>query len=121
MKPQPLQPSLGVIVGAIVGAVGGLFALGIAPAILTHDPSVFRATPVLSVLCWLISGGVGWVMGGQLGLRLNERFDHRNAGVAGGIAGGLIPIVLIALWGGTWSRRIEGWNREPSWDIRHAP
>ena len=99
MKLQPLQPSLGAIVGAIVGSVGGLFALGIAPAILTRDPSMFRATPTLSVICWLISGGVGWVLGGQLGLRLNERFDHQNAEAAGGIVGGLIPIILIALWG----------------------
>jgi hypothetical protein len=99
MKPQLLQPSLGAIVGTIVGSIGGLFALGIAPAILTRDPSMFRATPVLSVICWLVSGGVGWVLGGQLGLRLNERFDHRNAEVTGGIVGGLIPIVLIALWG----------------------
>ena len=95
MKLQPLQPSL----GAIVGAIGGLSALDIAPAILTRDPSVFRATPVLSLIRWLVSGGVGWVMGGQLGLRLNERVDHRNAEVAGGILGGLIPIILIALWG----------------------
>ena len=99
MKPSFLQPSLGAMVGAIVGAIGGLFALSIAPAILLRDASVFRAVPVLSTICWFISGGAGWVLGGLLGERLNNRFNHQRAEIAGGILGGLIPITLIALWG----------------------
>jgi len=93
------QASLGAIVGAVVGAIGGLFAVGLAAAILSGDAALLLATPKVSALSWLVCGGVGWLLGGQLGPRLGERFQHRNAEIAGGLLGGLIPVALVALWG----------------------
>lgn len=99
MNPRLWEASQGALVGAVVGAIGGLFAVGIAPAILTRDPAMLFATPKLGLICWLVSGIVGWLLGGQFGPRFNRRFEIRGAEIAGGIIGGLIPITLIALWG----------------------
>lgn len=98
MNLEHFKPSLGALVGAGIGAIGGLFAPGIAPAILTRDLAVFRATPTLSMICWVVTGLLGWLLGGPLGLWLNRRFEHRNAEVAGGTAGGLFAISVVALW-----------------------
>ncbi len=99
MNPGMWQASLGSLIGAVVGAIGGLFAVGIAPAIIERNLAVLFATPVLGFICWVVSGIGGWVLGGQLGPRLGDRFQSRNAEIAGGVVGGLIPITLIALWG----------------------
>lgn len=90
---------MGAIVGAVVGAIGGLFAVGLGAAILSREPALLLATPKLSMICWLLSGGGGWLIGGQLGPRLGDRFNHRNAEIVGGVVGGLIPVALVALWG----------------------
>ena len=99
MNPGLWQASLGALIGAVVGAIGGLFAVGIAPAIMERKVAVLFATPLLGLICWIISGVLGWVLGGQLGPRLGNYFQHRNAEIVGGVMGGLIPIMLIALWG----------------------
>jgi len=99
MNPGFGQASLGAIAGAVVGAIGGLFAVGLAAAILGRDPALLLATPKVSTICWFIGGGGGWLIGGQLGPRLGDRFDHRNAEIIGGVVGGLIPVALVALWG----------------------
>lgn len=90
---------MGALVGAVVGAIGGLFAVGVAPAILRRNLAALFGTPILGLICWLVSGIVGWVLGGQLGRLLGARFQFRNAEIIGGIVGGLIPITLVALWG----------------------
>jgi hypothetical protein len=90
---------MGALAGAIVAAVGGLFAIGIAPAVLARNLALLFGTPILSLICWVVSGPVGWLIGGQIGPLLGEKFRTRRAEVVGGALGGMVPVVLIALWG----------------------
>jgi hypothetical protein len=98
-KPGLGESNLGALAGAVVGAIGGLFAIGIAPAIIGRQLALLFHTPILALICWLISGPVGWLIGGQLGPRFGDTFQSERAEIAGGILGGLVPVVLIALWG----------------------
>ena len=90
---------MGALVGAIVGATGGLFALGIAPAVIDRNVALLFGTPILGLICFFISGAVGWLIGGQIGPRLGDKFEPRGAEVVGGVLGGLVPVTLIALSG----------------------
>lgn len=83
----------------MVGAIGGLFAAGIAPAIMSGKIATLFATPLLGLICWVVSGPTGWVLGGQLGPRLGEVLKSRQAEIVGGALGGLFPVTAIALWG----------------------
>jgi len=98
-KPPFAEANLGAIVGTVVGASGGLFALGIARAILARDPGMLVATSILNVACWLLSGLGGWLIGGQLGPRFERLLPEPRGQVLGGILGGLVPVVLFALLG----------------------
>ena len=49
-------------------------------------------------MCWVISGPLGWFLGGLIGPRLGERYRSVGAEVFGGLLGGLIPVVLITCW-----------------------
>ncbi len=90
---------MSALVGAIVGATGGLFAVGIAPAVIGRNLALLFETPILGLICFFISGTFGWLIGGQIGPRLGAKFDPRRAEVVGGVLGGLVPVTLIALWG----------------------
>jgi hypothetical protein len=98
-KPAFGESNLGALSGAVVGAIGGLFAVGIAPAIIEHKLALLFATPMLGVVCWLISLPIGWVLGGQIGPRVGELFQSERAEIIGGVLGGVAPILLIAAWG----------------------
>lgn len=98
-RPSFAEANMGALVGAIVGATGGLFAVGIAPAVIDRNVALLFDTPILGLICFTISGPLGWLIGGQLGPRLGDRFDPRRAEVVGGVLGGLVPVTLIALWG----------------------
>jgi hypothetical protein len=99
MKPRLGESNLGALVGAIVGATGGLFAVGIAPAIMAKNPALLFRYPIIGVFCMLVGGPLGWLVGGQLGPRFGEKYDTQRAEIVGGAVGGLVPVVLIALWG----------------------
>ena len=99
MKPSFGEANLGALVGAIVGATGGLFAIGIAPAILERKLAVLFLFPILGLVCMFISGSVGWILGGQIGPRVGYHFNSQRAEITGGAIGGLIPVILAALWG----------------------
>jgi hypothetical protein len=98
-KPSFGETNLGALVGAMVGSVGGLFAVGIAPAIVGRSLALLFSTPILSLASWIISGCLGWAIGGQLGPRLGALLRSSRGEVIGGVVGGLIPVVSIALWG----------------------
>ncbi len=98
-QPRFGEASMGAVTGAIVGGIGGLFAMQIAPAILTHDAALLFSTPILGLMSWMVSGPSGWVLGGQFGPRLGDQFRSQNAEIVGGVIGGLIPVALLALWG----------------------
>jgi hypothetical protein len=90
---------MGALAGSIVGAIGGLFAVGIAPAIIDRNAALLFETPILGLISFFISGGMGWLIGGQSGPRLAQKFTARQTEIIGGSLGGLVPVAAIALWG----------------------
>ena len=93
------EASYGAVTGAVVGAIGGLFAVGLARAIIAHNPALLLDTPRLNMICWLVCLLLGWFIGGQLGPRLGERFNSLRVEIVAGGIGGLVPVIAIALWG----------------------
>ena len=99
MSEPPLREySLSGLVGAIVGSIGGLFAIGLVRAILGRNVALLLSTPILGLASWVVCGGAGWLLGSQIGPRLGERFDSQRAQILAGVIGGLIPVLLVALW-----------------------
>lgn len=100
MTPLPERKSqLGGLSGLIVGAIGGLFALGLAPSILERNPTFLFATPMLSLVSWVISGFTGWFLGGVLGRLTGKLFRNVKGETVGGVVGGMIPVLAIAWLG----------------------
>jgi hypothetical protein len=93
------EANLGALSGAVVAAIGGLFAVGIGPAILGHNLALLFGTPILGLVSFIVSGVVGWFIGGQVGPRASLRFRTQHAEMIGGMLSGLIPVILVALWG----------------------
>jgi hypothetical protein len=99
MNPSLGESNMGALAGAIVGAIGGLFGVGVAAAIIGRNPALLFDTPVLGMICFFISGSIGWLLGGQIGPRLGDKFRTRHAEVIGGLLAGLLPVTAVALWG----------------------
>jgi len=89
------------MVGAIVGSVGGLFAIGLVRAILLHNLAFLLGTPILGLICFFLCGVAGWVLGGRIGPWLGQSLNSPKAEVLGGAIGGLIPVLGTATW--AWS------------------
>jgi len=98
-KLGPGEFNLGGLTGAVVGSLGGLFAVGLARAIVGGHIALLFGTPILGIIGFVVSGGVGWLLGSQIGPWLGERYNSPRLEIAGGVIGGLVPSVLIALWG----------------------
>jgi len=98
-NPRFGESNLGAVAGAVVGAIGGLFALSLPRAVIGRDVGLLLATSLLNFVCWLISGVAGWLMGGQLGPRLGRAMRAQRGEIVGGVLGGLVPVVLFALLG----------------------
>ena len=98
-KPTIGEANLAALIGAVIGSVGGLFAVGLVPAIVTRKLQYLITAPTLSVICFFASGAVAWLLAGQIGPRLEGLLGVRAANITGGILGGLIPLSALAYWG----------------------
>jgi hypothetical protein len=85
--------------GAVVGGIGGLFALGVAPAIATRNASYLVGMPILGLASLVACGILGWLLGGQFGPRVGAMFNSQKAEIIGGGLSGLIPVCFVALFG----------------------
>lgn len=98
-KPPFGESNLAALIAAVIGSIGGLFALGLIPAILARNPQFLAVAPKMNVISFFLCGALGWFLGGQLGPRLENVFGEKNGYIAGGILGGLIPVLCIAAIG----------------------
>jgi hypothetical protein len=97
--PNEAEGDLGALAGAIVAGVGGLFALGVAPAIIYRDLSLMFRTPMLGMACLLAGGPTGWFLGGWIGRFFGKTLRRRGCEIVGGVFGGLVPVSAIILLG----------------------
>ena len=98
-KPTIGEANLSALIAGVVGAIGGLFALGLAPAIVLGKPQYLASTPIMSVFSFALCGVLGWFIGGQIGPRLHRFFGIKPGYIVGGIIGGLCPILAITMLG----------------------
>ena len=94
-KPTIGEANLSALIAGVIGAIGGLFALGLAPAIVEGKPEYLAQAPILSVISFFLCGCLGWFIGGQLGPRLHRFFGVQPGYIVGGIIGGLFPVLGI--------------------------
>jgi hypothetical protein len=94
-KPSVGEYNLGAVGGAVVGSIGGLSAIGLPPAILARNPAFLFETPILALICWVVSGLAGWFLGGRVGPRLGEMYRSQQAEIVSGSLTGLIPVAGI--------------------------
>lgn len=100
MNQPPIgQANLAALIGGSIGSITGLFAIGMMPAILEGDVRRLMLYPNLSLFCFFIGGGIGWLVGGQIGPRLEKPRALQRAHIIGGILGGLIPFAGLVLAG----------------------
>jgi hypothetical protein len=101
MQPRPSigEANRSALIGAAIGSIGGLFALGLAPAIMYHSPEWIMRWPKLNLFSFCLCGTVAWLLGGQIGPRLLGIFGLRNGLIIGGIIGGLMPVAGIVAFG----------------------
>src|SRR5436190_9256190 len=99
MSPSIGGANMGALAGSIAGAIGGLFALGIAPAIISHNPALLFETPILGLASFFISGGLGWLIGGQIGPRISKKFRFSLTEIIAGSIGGLVLVIALVLLG----------------------
>jgi len=107
--------NVAAMVGAVVGSIGGLFVFDVVRAIALWPnfrlmpqlgeqnpagtyPTLFQ-TPKLSLICCVVCLPLGWFIGSWIGSWFNDRFRTQRAEMAGGAIGGLVPVILAALWG----------------------
>lgn len=92
------EANLGALAGAVTGAIGGLFAVGIPSAILYHERTALMMAPMSNILSFLVCGIGGWILGGQFGPRLGVKFDNPRIEVVVGGLCGLVPVALVFFW-----------------------
>jgi hypothetical protein len=98
-KPPVGEANLAALIAAVIGSIGGLFALGLIPAIVSRNPQFLALAPKMNVISFFLCGVIGWFLGGQLGPRLQGASGEKNGCIIGGIIGGLVPVLSIAAFG----------------------
>jgi hypothetical protein len=91
---EPWKSNLGGMAGAAVGAIGGLFALGVVPAISEGDPRLLFNIPTLNVICWVASLLIGWAIGSLFGPLFRRKSDTDRSEIAGGVVAGVVTILI---------------------------
>ena len=98
-NPEFGRPNYGGMAGAVVGGIGGLFALFLVPALWTRNVEWMLQYRLLNFIAWAVSLPVGWCLGWLLGRPLGNWFRSQAAELAGGVLGGLLTIGLVAAYG----------------------
>jgi hypothetical protein len=98
-KPHLGEANLGSLIGAIIGAIGGLFAVTIPYAILTQDIHALSLARSQGLKGFLVCTPIGWIIGGQIAGRLEGKLSDRAGGIIGGVIGGLVPVSGFLYWG----------------------
>ena len=98
-EPSVGKENLGAVIGAVTGAMGGLFAVAIPLAILTRNLQVLSAARTFGIISFLICTPIGWFAGGYISHALAKWLGEKKAGILGGLIGGSLPVTGFALWG----------------------
>lgn len=97
-RPDLGQVNLGALAGAVLGSIGGLFSVGIPPAIVFRDVRALFATPTLGVISFIVCGLLGWLLGGQVGPWFGRKYQSIQAEFISGAIFGAIPVVMVLVW-----------------------
>jgi hypothetical protein len=97
-KPPLGEYNMGALAGAVVGSIGGLFAIGVVRAVLGRNIALLLELQKLGLMSFLVCGIAGWLVGGQIGPRLGEKYYSQRMELVGGSLGGVIPVLLVAAW-----------------------
>ena len=98
-RPPIGEANLAALIAGVIGSIGGLFALGLVPAILYRAPEWLVRWPKHNLFSFFLCGSVAWLLGGQIGPRLQRLFGVQNGHIVGGIIGGIIPVAGIVTFG----------------------
>lgn len=98
-KPSIGHLNLAALIGACIGSITGLFAVGIAPAIIEQNARMMLAFPSIGLICFFLGGVAGWIVGGELGPRLGRQTRQQRGQLLGGLIGGALPFAVFALSG----------------------
>lgn len=100
MKPGAIgEPNLAALIGSSIGSITGLFAIGVAPAVMEQNARLMIAYPTIGLLCFIVGGVFGWLVGGLLGSKLSRPRRVQQAHIAGGLIGGSLPFATFVLLG----------------------
>lgn len=98
-EPSFGKENLGAVIGAVLGSIGGLMGVAIPLAILTHNVADLSAARTFGIIGFFVGTPVGWFAGGYLAHWIAGKLPVREAGILGGIIGGLLPAGGFALVG----------------------
>lgn len=97
--PEFGRPNFGGLAGAVVGGIGGVFALFVVPAIIKRDPQWMISFRFFTLLACIVSLIVGWCLGWAIGRPLGNKLRSQRAEMVGGALGGLLTVGLVAAYG----------------------
>jgi hypothetical protein len=97
-EPEVGKENVGAVIGAVTGALGGLFAVVLPAAIINKNIQILAAFRGLAIVGFIVCMPIGWFAGGYLSHALERKFG-KAGGIIGGLVGGLLPVTAIALWG----------------------
>lgn len=98
-EPSVGKENLGAVIGAVTGAIGGLFAVAIPWALMTRNIQALSAARAFGLISFIVCVPVGWFAGGYLTHYLEKFLRPKAANIIGGIIGGLLPVTGVALYG----------------------